>query len=208
VDTNQSPRSLLKTWPVSLDEHRRHALTTSRDQSNVAQNRPSPLAVVTVNAAVLYGALRGLLRRAQVYHLSRAGERVAATLSVGALELAALLRTRRAVRCGRLIPLRFSLTAGGGGLSKGDNMRFADVIMDMERAATAGTTAVGDFGAAFHTPHSFLTAAREEQARVLARLRWMQVPIEIGNKVYTFFYRDVLTAGLDALACAEAVDFG
>jgi len=104
--------------------------------------------------------------------------------------------------------LRFSLTAGGGGLSEGDNVRFADVIMDAERAATAGTTAVGAFCAAFETLNAFLTAAREEQARVLARLRWMEVPIEIGDTVYTYYYRDVLTAGLDALARAAAVDFG
>jgi len=104
--------------------------------------------------------------------------------------------------------LRFSLTSGGSGLSEGDSLRFAEVIMDLERAATAETAAVGTFSALFGRPHGFLTAARDEQARVLARLRWMQVPISIGNTDYTYYYRDVLTAGLDALACAEAVDFG
>jgi len=104
--------------------------------------------------------------------------------------------------------LRFSLTAGGSGLSEGDNLRFAEVIMDLERATTADTTAAGAFCSLFDTAHSFLTAAREEQARVLARLRWMQVPIAIGNAVYTYHYRDIMTAGLDALADADAVDFG
>jgi len=104
--------------------------------------------------------------------------------------------------------LRFSLTAGGGGLSEGDIVRLADVFVHAERAATAGTTAVGAFCAVFETPNYFLTAAREKQARVLARLRSMELPIEIGDKVYTYYYRDVLTAGLDALARAAAVDFG
>ena len=104
--------------------------------------------------------------------------------------------------------LRFSLTAGGSGLSEGDNLRFAEVIMDLERATTANDTAAGAFSSLSDTAHSFLTAAREEQARVLARLRWMQVPIAIGNAVYMYHYRDVMTAGLDALADADAVDFG
>jgi len=104
--------------------------------------------------------------------------------------------------------LRFCLTSGGSGLSEGDCIRFAEVVMALERSSTAGTTAVGAFSTPFETPHGFLTATREEQARVLARLRWMQVPISIGNNVYTYRYRDILTAGLDALACAESVDFG
>jgi len=87
-------------------------------------------------------------------------------------------------------------------------MRFAAVVMALERSLTAGTTAVGAFSTPFETPHGFLTSTREEQARVLARLRWMQVPISIGNNEYTYRYRDILTAGLDALACAESVEFG
>jgi len=104
--------------------------------------------------------------------------------------------------------LRFSLTAGGSGLSEGDNMRFAEVLMDLERGCIAGTDTVGALLSAFGTPHGFLMATREEQARVLARLRWMEVPIVIEDAEFIYYYRDILTAGLDALASAEAVDFG
>jgi len=104
--------------------------------------------------------------------------------------------------------LRFSLTAGGSGLSEGDHLSFAQTVMDIEREATLLSDPVGAFTSAFQTPSSFLTAAREEQGRVLARLRWMQVPIVIDNTVFTYYYRDVLTAGLDALERAEEVSFG
>jgi len=103
--------------------------------------------------------------------------------------------------------LRFSLTAGGSCLSEGDNMRFAEVLMDMERGCIAGTGTVGALLSAFGTPHGFLTATREEQARVLARLRWMEGPIVIEDAEFIYYYRHILTSGLDALASAEAVDF-
>jgi len=161
------------------------------------------------------GAIGGSARRRSVFWTSTAARIRAyyesmpeASQSVPLVDRAVANRPSRFASPALRGALRFSLTAGGGGLSEGDNLRFADVIMDAERAATGGTPAVGSFCAAFPTPHAFLTAGREEQARVLARLGWMEVPIAIGNNVLTYYYRDVLTAGLDALACAEAVDFG
>jgi len=67
--------------------------------------------------------------------------------------------------------LRFSLTAGGSGLSECDNLRFAEAVLALEAAATESTHVVGAFADHFQAPHSFLYATREEQARVLERLR-------------------------------------
>ena len=104
--------------------------------------------------------------------------------------------------------LRFAMTAGGCGLTRRDHVAYAHTLRAVEREATAGTAAVGPISSMFASPHSFLTATRHEQNRVLALRRWMTVPIEIDGTSYVYYYRDILQAGLDALAGAETVSFG
>jgi len=104
--------------------------------------------------------------------------------------------------------LRFAMTAGACGLTRRDHVSYAQTLRGVESEATAGTLAVGPVSAVFASPHSFLTATRHEQNRVLALRRWMTVPIEIDGKSYVYYYRDILQAGLDALAAAGTVSFG
>jgi len=104
--------------------------------------------------------------------------------------------------------LRFAWTAGGCGLTRRDHIAYAQTLREVEREATCGTSAVGPVSSVFASPHSFLTATRHEQNRVLALRRWMTVPIVIDGKSHVYYYRDILQAGLDALASAESVSFG
>jgi len=104
--------------------------------------------------------------------------------------------------------LRFALTAGGCGLTELDHVAYAQSLRAVEQEATRGTGVVGPMSAAFPSAHGFLTATRHEQNRVLATRRWMQVTIEIGDRSFMFYYRDVMQVALDALAGAETVSFG
>jgi len=104
--------------------------------------------------------------------------------------------------------LRFALTAGGSGLSERDQTLYATMLRLVESEATSGTAAVCPFSAAFPSPRSFLYAVRHETNRVLAVRRWQQVPITVGTRTYTYYFRDILQAGLDALAVATSVSFG
>jgi len=104
--------------------------------------------------------------------------------------------------------LQFSLSAGGCGFSNVDNVAFAGFLRSIEGAATRGTDHVGEFTNAFSSDYSFLTATKAEQSRVLAMRQWMEVHIEIGDRTFTFFFRDILDAGLDSLRHATSVSFG
>jgi len=104
--------------------------------------------------------------------------------------------------------LRFAWTAGGFGLTRRDHLAYAQTLRAIEREAAAGSSAVGPVTSVFASPHSFLTATSHEQNRVLALRRWMTVPIEIDGESHVYYYRDILQAGLDALAAAETVSFG
>jgi len=104
--------------------------------------------------------------------------------------------------------LRFALTAGGSGLSDGDQVSFAATLRAVERAAVRGTAARGPITSTFPTDHGFLTATRHEMNRVLAERDWQEVAINVGNRPFVFYYRDLLKVGLDTLASAAAVSFG
>jgi len=104
--------------------------------------------------------------------------------------------------------LLFAMTAGGCGLTRREHVSYARTLCAVEQEATAGTRGPMPVSAAFASPHSFLTATRHEQNRVLAQRRWMTVDIDIGDKTYVYYYRDVLQAGLDAISGAETVSFG
>jgi len=104
--------------------------------------------------------------------------------------------------------LRFALTAGGSGLSDGDQVAFAATLRVVERAAVRGTAARGPITSAFVTDHGFLTATRHEMNRVLAERDWQQVAITVGGRPFVYYYRDLLKVGLDTLASAAAVSFG
>jgi len=104
--------------------------------------------------------------------------------------------------------LRFALTAGGCGLTERDHVAYAQSLCAAEQEATRGTSLIGPVSAAFPSAHGFLTATRHEQNRVLAKRRWMEVTIEIGERSFVYYYRDVLQVALDALAGATKVSFG
>lgn len=104
--------------------------------------------------------------------------------------------------------LRFALSAGGSGLSERDQTLYLETLLLAESEATHGTAAVGPLSAAFPTPRSFLSSVRHETNRVLAVRRWQQVPISVGTHTCTYYFRDILKAGLDAMAAASSVSFG
>jgi len=104
--------------------------------------------------------------------------------------------------------LLFALTAGGSGLTERDQVRYARSLRAVEHEATRGTSGRGPVTSAFGSAHSFLTATRHEANRVLAERNWMQVPVTVGGTTFIYYYRDVLQAGIDALAAADSVSFG
>jgi len=104
--------------------------------------------------------------------------------------------------------LLFALTAGGSGLTEPDQTRYAETLRLAEVEADGGAAAVGPFSAAFPSRRSFLHAVRHEINRVLAVRRWHQVPITVGARTFTYYFREILQAGLDALAAASSVSFG
>jgi len=104
--------------------------------------------------------------------------------------------------------LRFALTAGGSGLSAGDQAAFAATMRAVERAAVRGTAARGPITSAFVTDHGFLTATRHEMNRVLAERDWQEVAMTVGDRPFVYYYRDLLKVGLDTLASAAVVSFG
>jgi len=148
--------------------------------------------------------------------------------------------------------LKFSLCAGGPGLSKADQMWYVSVLIMAERRGVAqrrydglhggrggrkrpppraedgavggaasfqfedpGAGAVpeaegsddiqGDFGRAFPSKSAFTAAVREEQRRVLSKLRWDETPIEVEGVRYLFYSRDLLLVALDLLQSAGHV---
>ena len=104
--------------------------------------------------------------------------------------------------------LLFALTAGGSGLSEPNQVSYARSLRAIEREAVRGAATGGPFTSAFGSSHSFLTGTRREVKRVLAERNWQQVPIEVGERVFQYYYRDILQAGLDELAAATTVSFG
>jgi len=104
--------------------------------------------------------------------------------------------------------LLFALTAGGSGMTERDQVRYARSLRAVEEEATRGTGRRGPVTSTFGSAHSFLTATRQEMNRVLADRKWMQVPVTVGGRTFQYYYRDVLQAGVDALAAAETVSFG
>jgi len=104
--------------------------------------------------------------------------------------------------------LRFAFTAGGSGLSDGDQVAFAATLRAVEREAVRGTAARGPMTSAFVTDHGFLSATRHEINRVLAERDWQEVAITVGDRQFVYYYRDLLKVGLDTLASASDVSFG
>jgi len=104
--------------------------------------------------------------------------------------------------------LAFALTAGGSGLTERAQVLFARTLRAVEKEATRGTASTGPMSAAFESSRSFLTATRHEMNRVLATRKWKKVPIVVSGKTYMYYFRDVLEAGIDAVAAASTVSFG
>lgn len=100
--------------------------------------------------------------------------------------------------------LKFSMGAGGTGLSRQDQMQFASLLHLVEGAAQG--TDGADFSREFVTASSFVTAVRGEQNRIIANLKWMQVPIQVGGKTYTFYHRDLLDAAVSAVRSSTTLD--
>lgn len=100
--------------------------------------------------------------------------------------------------------LKFSMGAGGTGLSRQDQMQFPSLLHVVEGGAQGTDRA--DFSREFETASAFVTAVRGEQNRIIANLKWMQVPIEVGGKTYIFYYRDLLDAGVTAVRSATTLD--
>eukprot|EP00170_Pyropia_yezoensis_P002922 contig_12259_g2929 len=100
--------------------------------------------------------------------------------------------------------LKFAMGAGGCGLSRYDQMAFAALLHTVEEGAQGANGA--DFTEEFSTASSFVTGLRAEQNRVVATLKWMKVPIEVGGSTYMFYYRDLLDAGVTALRSATTLD--
>lgn len=104
--------------------------------------------------------------------------------------------------------MRFALTAGGSGLTELDQVRYAQSLRALEREATRGANVRGPVLGSFATSRAFLTATRRETNRVLAMRNWMKVPISVGGRTYSYYFRDILVAGLSALEKATQVSFG
>lgn len=103
--------------------------------------------------------------------------------------------------------LLFALTAGASGMTERDQVRYARSLRAVEAKATRGTERRGPVTSTFGSAHSFLTATRHEMNRVLAVRNWMQVPVTVGGRTFQYYYRDVLQAGLDAMAAAKKISF-
>lgn len=100
--------------------------------------------------------------------------------------------------------LKFAHSAGGCGLSRDDQGKLASLLLQMDGDNDGAEE--GGFTANFPTTGSFVTGVRAEQRRVLACLKWMQVPIEVGGQTYTFFYRDLLEVAIRAVLSATKLD--
>eukprot|EP00170_Pyropia_yezoensis_P000974 contig_4526_g977 len=100
--------------------------------------------------------------------------------------------------------LKFALGAGGCGLSRTEQIQFASLLHGVEGGAHGTDRAV--FSDEFETASSFVTGLRAEQNRVLATLKWLKVPIEVGGRTYIFYYRDLLDAAVKAVRSATNLD--
>jgi len=63
----------------------------------------------------------------------------------------------------------------------------------------------GNLANAFPTKTAFVAAVREEQRRVLSKLRWDETPLDVGGVTYLFNSRDLLFVVLDLLHNARHV---
>ena len=63
----------------------------------------------------------------------------------------------------------------------------------------------GEIARAFPNKNSFVAAVREEQRRVLSKLRWEETPVDVEGVTYHFYSRDLLVAVLDMLVNATHV---
>jgi len=63
----------------------------------------------------------------------------------------------------------------------------------------------GELGRAFPSKSAFAAAVREEQRRVLSKLRWDETPIEVEGVMYLVYSRDLLLVALDLLQNAGHV---
>lgn len=100
--------------------------------------------------------------------------------------------------------LKFALTAGGGGLSRKDQVSLACMLRKVD--VTAGGEGEAEFSSPFPSNPSFATGIRREQNRVLSKLKWLEVPIEVNGKIYQFFHRDLLDVAVEALKGAATLD--
>eukprot|EP00170_Pyropia_yezoensis_P004359 contig_17838_g4372 len=101
--------------------------------------------------------------------------------------------------------LRFTVTAGGVGLSHVDQVQYAQTLFNLEAAMAVSTGVVGQMTQRFRTPYSMVTAVRAEHDRVLAEREWRQVDIFECGQSNMLFYRSALKTGVQALQTADSV---
>lgn len=102
--------------------------------------------------------------------------------------------------------LRFTLTAGGSGFTRADQSTFARILLNVEAGMATSNGPTGQVTSRFTSPYAFTSSIQAEQRRVLAERKWRVVRITVGGRGYQFYYRDMLTAALDAVLAAEDVD--
>lgn len=95
--------------------------------------------------------------------------------------------------------LKFSLVAGGCGLSRVDRKALASLLLLLEGGMSEGG---GSFTSSFPTPSLFVSGMRKEEDRVLANLGWQVVPIEIVGTTFCFYYRDLLDVAVGEIKSA------
>lgn len=100
--------------------------------------------------------------------------------------------------------LKFALGTGGCGLSRKDQSALGSLLLKVENGV--GRDDGGEFAATFDSGAAFVAGVRTEQNRILSRLNWLKVPIELGGDTYTFYYRDLLDVAVDAVQSAAKVD--
>ncbi|KAK1870065.1 hypothetical protein I4F81_012527 [Pyropia yezoensis] len=100
--------------------------------------------------------------------------------------------------------LRFSLGAGGCGLSRKDQASLGGLLLQLEASQTGEEG--GLFTQEFPTEGAFVGGLRQEQHRVVSRLNWLEVPIEVSGKEYFFYHRDLLDVAVNAVRSAKKLD--
>lgn len=100
--------------------------------------------------------------------------------------------------------LKFSLGAGGCGLSRADQANLGALLLQLE--ASQNSNDGGLFTEEFPTEGAFVGGLRQEQHRIVAQLKWLEVPIEVGGIEYFFYHRDLLDVAINAVRSAKKLD--